>query len=312
MCAKATVAVIDIGSNSIKLLVARPGSKTGSIETVFTKTIETRISTGISKQKPHLTKDAMEAGCRAISNLVKAAQSYQPATTKIVATSAVRDATNAREFTKLVEKATGLEIEILSGTEEAAYICKGLICDPQLSNIENFIQMDIGGGSLELIHFARNKVKKVCSLQLGAVRLTEKFVTDQTTALSAEIETKIRNHVETTLNASNFDFKTDSYPFIATGGAIIITRAMLAAQNHKNIQETSPVLQKKEIMELKSQLVKLPLEERKNFPLLPPTRADIIPAALITILTVLDHANRDTIIHSFYNLRYGIAANLYT
>ena len=141
--------------------------------------------------------------------------------------------------------------------------------------------------------------------------MTEKFLTDQTTALPAETETNIRDHVEQTLKVSGFEFKPISYPFIVTGGAFVIARAMLTDQSSKDIEETSPILHKKDLIELKSQLASLPLEERKKLPLLPEARADIIPAALITIIAVLDYANCDTVNHSFYNLRYGIAAELF-
>ena len=171
--------------------------------------------------------------------------------------------------------------------------------------------MDIGGGSLELIRFARGTIDQVCSLQLGAVRLTEKFLGDQTAPLLLETETDIRDHVAKVLKASGFDFKPDSYPLIATGGAFAIIHTMLTAQRGKNTQETSQVLYKNEIIELKSKLVRLSLEERKKLPRLPTERADIIPAALITIIAVLDYASRDTVNHSFYNLRYGIAAELF-
>ena len=93
-----TVAVIDVGSNSIKLLVARSGKTPGSVEAIFAETIETRISTGISQALPSLTEAAMAAGCRTITELVRLAQGYQPKTLRIVATSAVRDATNAKQF----------------------------------------------------------------------------------------------------------------------------------------------------------------------------------------------------------------------
>ena len=86
-----TVAVIDVGSNSIKLLVARSGAKSNSIETLCSKTIETRISGGISSKLPSLNEDAITAGTTTIAKLQNMAQNYQPDRTVVVATSAVRD-----------------------------------------------------------------------------------------------------------------------------------------------------------------------------------------------------------------------------
>jgi len=305
-----TVAVIDVGSNSIKLLVARPGNTPGSVETIFAETIETRLSTGISQALPSLSESAMTAGCQTITELVRLAQGYHPKTIQIVATSAVRDATNSVQFIELVNDAVGIEIQTLSGHEEATYIGKGLGCDPQITDTQSFIQMDIGGGSLELIHFNHGKIDKALSLQLGAVRLTEQFITDRDAALSPEMEARIASHVRDTLAASGFDFEPRSAPLIVTGGAFTVTRAVLAAQVEQTIEERSPVLSHAEISALKTTLMARPLHERMAVPPLPATRADIIPAALITIDTVLNTAARDRVTHSFYNLRYGIAAEL--
>lgn len=305
-----TVAVIDVGSNSIKLLVAKSGNTAGSVETIFAETIETRISAGISQALPSLSESAMAAGSETITELVRLAQGYQPKVIRIVATSAVRDATNAIQFIELVNEATGLKIETLSGTEEATYIGKGLGCDPQIAGVNRFIQMDIGGGSLELIRFDHGRIEQALSLQLGAVRLTEQFIDDRDAALSTEAEALIASHVSARLKDSGFSFEPDTAPLIVTGGAFTVTRAVLAAQNDQTIEERSPVLHKKEITQLKARLMALPLHERMAIPHLPATRADIIPSALITIDTVLDTAKRDQVTHSFYNLRYGIAAEL--
>ena len=310
MLSPETVAVIDVGSNSIKLLVARTGSTPGSVETIFAETIETRISTGISQALPSLSESAMAAGCKTITELVRLAQGYHPKTIRIVATSAVRDATNSVQFIELVNDAVGIEIRTLSGHEEATYIGKGLGCDPHISTTKRFIQMDIGGGSLELIHFNHGTIDKALSLQLGAVRLTERFITDRDAALSSAEETSIASHVRDALATSGFDFESSTAPLIVTGGAFTVTRAVLAAQVDQSIEERSPVLSHAEISALKTTLMALPLHERMAVPHLPATRADIIPAALITIDTVLDYAARDTVTHSFYNLRYGIAAEL--
>ncbi|MDP4694026.1 MAG: phosphatase, partial [Opitutales bacterium] len=174
MSSRETVAAIDVGSNSIKLLVAKAGNGPQIVETVFVETIETRISAGISCELPSLSDEAMQAGTATISELVRLARLYQPSDIQIVATSAVRDALNGQDFIDAVKEATTLEIRILSGTQEATYIGKGLACDPEIKGVKRFIQMDIGGGSLELVRFDHGHIEQAISLQLGAVRLTER------------------------------------------------------------------------------------------------------------------------------------------
>ncbi|MEN8661383.1 MAG: Ppx/GppA phosphatase family protein [Lentimonas sp.] len=310
MPSKETVAAIDIGSNSIKLLVARLGDGTERIETVFTETIETRISAGISREQPILNNEAIHAGTKTIAELLHRASSYNPTQTQLVATSAVRDALNGEKFINSTKSATGHSIRILSGSEEATTIGKGLACDPAIENTPEFIQMDIGGGSLELIRFSQGKIQQALSLQLGAVRLTERFIQDREIPVTASIERAIQEHVCTELVKSNFPFAPYSDRLIATGGAFSATRAVLAAEAGTTIENFRAQLTGNDISTLKSKLAAMPLHERILVPHLPASRADIVPTALITIETLLKHAQRDRLTHSFYNLRYGLVAKM--
>lgn len=303
------VAVIDVGSNSIKLLVAASQEGDG-INPLFTETIETRISTGISKDLPHLGDAAMQEGCKTICELMRIAREYDPVELVIVATSAVRDAINGQDFIDLIFDKTGIHIRVLSGTEEATYIGHGLGCDPQLARAEDFIQMDIGGGSLELIRFNKAKIEQALSLRLGAVRLTERFVTDRDAAFSKNVEAAIDAYVRAELAQSNFKFTPKKNLLVATGGAFVVSRAILAAQEGQDIDTHDPILNIEELVNLKKKLCALPLHERMSVPHLPASRADIIPTALITILALLKHAGRKSVTHSFYNLRYGVASEL--
>ena len=173
--------------------------------------------------------------------------------------------------------------------------------------------MDIGGGSLELIRFSKDSIEKVCSLQLGAVRLTEKFVSDRTLAISPEIEARIHDHVLQSIETSGFQFEPITDPMVVTGGAFSVIRSILAEQSAESLEmsrETSSVIDRNDITELKKTLCGLSMEERKTLPGLPLERADVMPTALVTIDTVLKLAGRGTVTQSSYNLRYGIAAEL--
>ncbi|RCL32891.1 MAG: phosphatase [Puniceicoccaceae bacterium] len=305
-----TVAVIDVGSNSIKLLVARAGAKPNSLETLCSESMETRISGGISSKLPSLNEDAIAAGTATIAKLQNMAQNYQPDHTVIVATSAVRDAINSDDFVQNVAEATGLQIRTLSGAEEANYIGQGISCDPAIGGMTSFIQTDIGGGSLELIRFEAGQIQQAISLQLGAVRLTERFIEDADAPLTLKIEASIRRYVTEQIMSSDFDFSPAELPLIGTGGAYTVSRAMLYVETDSDIERSSPHLERSTLSQLKNKLASLPLQERLSIPHLPTARADIMPTALITIDALLEVANRSSLTHSFYNLRYGVAANL--
>ena len=305
-----TVAVIDVGSNSIKLLVASLDKSGKSIKTVCSKTIETRISEGINHDLPTLTQRAIARGTATILELYHLSLEHKPNKIAIVATSAVRDAKNSATFLRAVIEATDLHMRILSGTEEARYIGLGLNCDPAIREMRRFIQIDIGGGSLELIRFEGGSIRNAISLPLGSVRLTECFVADKTASLPLKSENALREFVRTQIIESGFDFYPIDLPLIATGGAFSISRVVLAEQEGNTLAESSPRIERGVLKSLKQKLATSTLEERLKIAQLPPERADILPVALITIDALLEYASRHHITHSFYNLRYGIAADI--
>lgn len=302
-----TVAVIDVGSNSIKLLLAAYTVPDRQIKAQFSETIETRISAGISQEQPTLSDRAIDTGIASIKELLQIAEKYQPIAIRIVATSAVRDAQNGMEFIDRIKNETGHIMQVLSGQEEANYIGRGLACDPQLHGIKNFLQMDLGGGSLELVRFANNEIEQAVSLQLGSVRLTEAFLSDPDAPLSNATQKQITDHVRNALANAAFDFQPYDWPILITGGAATVTRAILAARDHQPIDQIPPHLKLATLSKLRTQLAQLPLHDRLSVPHLPARRADILPTALLTIETVLQFSKREATTHSFYNLRYGIA-----
>jgi exopolyphosphatase/guanosine-5'-triphosphate,3'-diphosphate pyrophosphatase len=303
------VFVIDIGSNSIKCLVAsRDGY--GQLQALFQKTMETRISTGIGAEHPQLSEDAMQAGVRAVEALFAAAASFGPfAKSVITATSAVRDAANGLEFCERVEGACGVRPRILSGTEEARYISRGILNDPQLAALGGcFTLLDIGGGSLELIEMRGGEAKRVESLPLGAVRVAESLPGGSaipiTEAVRRDAEGRIRGIVET-------GWGQPSAPFVGAGGAFAVILRLVLEKPLESAPGEAAFLTTHELAALYEELAGFGLEERlQNYPKLPPTRADIMPAALAVILTVLRMGGGDRVYVSFFNLRFGLASEL--
>ena len=304
------VAIIDVGSNSIKLLVIRKNIKNNNLESLYSKTLETRISSGISLNPPKISDDAISAGVQSIRELCNEALCYKPLEIRIVATSAIRDATNGSKFNRQVELATGLNVKILTGEQEAHAIGMGVLCDPQVKTINKFMQIDLGGGSLECIHFRCDSIVQATSLALGAVRITEHFITDPTQPIRREVEKSIQKYV-TKLIKNEGLLKTPKLgSLIATGGAVKVARAILAARDNTALEEYSPIISLLQIRELKAELISLPLTERIKINSLPATRADILPAALITIEQIMHLMGHKQLIHSEYNLRYGIALDI--
>jgi exopolyphosphatase/guanosine-5'-triphosphate,3'-diphosphate pyrophosphatase len=304
-----SVAVIDIGSNSIKVLIASCDA-TGGLRALKSRTIDARISAGISRASPALSEEGMARGLAAIQELLADAATFAPDQTILVATSAVRDARNGAEFRTRVHLATGHGIRILTGEEEADLIGLGLTCDPALSDWQNFYVFDLGGGSLECLSFRGRRNVQAMSLQLGCVRLTERFISDVNAPLATAEMAALAAHVRDELKHSGFQFSPTPVPAVFTGGTVTTVRALRATALGTQLEAISPVVMIETLSSLVAKLTPLTLEERKNIPGMPAARADVFPAALVTLLVVADCAQIHSFHHSLYNLRWGLAAQV--
>ena len=305
------VAVIDIGSNSIKALVAtRPQS--GQIVALDQQTLDRRISAGISHDDPRLSEDGMALGEQAVIDLLAFIAPHAPQEIKIVATSAVRGAANGSEFAARIKARTGHDLQILSGEEEARLIGQGLLSDPALRTWESFNVFDLGGGSLECLSIENRKLTHATSLPLGCVRLSEKLVANSSESLTSFDTEAIRHYVEHALNAAKIHFINADGRAVFTGGTITTCRAILAEAKNISLYKTSPLVRTEVIAAILKKLGRLPLAERQKIAGLPDRRADVIPVALVTVLALAANGKFHSFQHSFHNLRWGIADALLT
>jgi exopolyphosphatase / guanosine-5'-triphosphate,3'-diphosphate pyrophosphatase len=304
------VAIIDIGSNSIKVLVAHRAGD-GRIAPLKIRTIDARISAGISRDAPRLADEGMARGIEAIRALLADAAEFSPGRIRLVATSAVRDAQNGAEFRARVRDATGHEVRVLSGHEEAGLIGRGLTCDPALREQRDFYVFDLGGGSLECLAFRDRTIEQAMSLQLGCVRLTEKFVADPTQPFSEAEAGRVVAHTRDVFASAGFAFSLPRHAVaVGSGGTVTTARTILGNREGRSFEETSPVITTAELRQLLAWLAALPLRNRKQISGLPPGRADIFPVALATLVALADIGGFSAYQNSVYNLRYGVAAEL--
>jgi exopolyphosphatase/guanosine-5'-triphosphate,3'-diphosphate pyrophosphatase len=304
------VAVIDIGSNSIKSLVAGCDA-TGGIAVLGGRTIDARISVGIGQARPRLSDDGMRRGLAAIRELLQDAAPFSPARTVLVATSAVRDAANGTEFAARIKASTGCELRILSGDEEANLIGRGLTVDPQLADLQDFYVFDLGGGSLECLAFRGRHVEQALSLPLGCVRLTERCVEHPEGPFSDRDRARVAEACRDAFDGSGFRFSLPAgSAAVFAGGTVTTVRAIAGERSRLPILETNPVISVDALRRLLEETALLPLPARRQIPGLPESRADVFPTALATLLAVAETAGFSSFRHSFHNLRYGLAAEL--
>ena len=167
------IAAIDIGSNSVRQIVADV-SPTGSIRVVDEMKTMPRLGEGLERTGA-LGQTALDAAVVAVQRMVTLSRQLGAARIEIVATSAVRDASNGPEFTARVLRETGLTVRVLSGAEEALLSFRSALAHFELGAGRSMV-MDIGGGSLELVLAKDGLIEHVASFPHGAVRLTEKFL----------------------------------------------------------------------------------------------------------------------------------------
>ncbi|GAV24003.1 Ppx/GppA phosphatase family protein [Carboxydothermus pertinax] len=262
-------AVIDIGTNSVRILVGY--FKNGQLVEQYRDLKTTRLGEGINSG--YLKEEAMERTLRAVLEFIEKARCFTDEIV-ILATSAARDAKNQEVFVRKVKEACGTNLEILTGEEEAYYSYQGVRY--ALSFLKEPSVLDLGGGSIEFIWQEEGKTR-FQSLPVGAVRLME--ASDKFLLLHT-----LREFVQ----------KISSYlkePLVAVGGTATSLAAIdLRLEQYDPQKVEGHVLSLSRLIELHNFLESLPLEERKMVPGLLPERADIIVYGNKILIEVLKTA----------------------
>ena len=162
---------MDLGTNTFHLLIADDTAK--GFNTVFKNTEAVKLGEGgINNGK--IQPEPFARGLAAMQRFQDLILEYKVTAVKAIGTSAIRSATNGQDFIEQVEHHTGIQIEIISGEQEAGYIYKGIEASGCLTD-HNTLIMDIGGGSVELIICNIDEILWKRSFEIGAARLMDKF-----------------------------------------------------------------------------------------------------------------------------------------
>ncbi|HEY5021538.1 MAG TPA: hypothetical protein VII30_03510, partial [Gemmatimonadaceae bacterium] len=183
------ISAIDIGSNSIRQTIADV-SPTGTIRVVDEMKAAPRLGAGLYEEGK-LSEIAIQNAMSTLSRMATLANQLGVKRTEVVATSAVRDASNGEEFLRLVKSETGLKVRILHGEDEARLSFRSALAHFDLG-VGRAVVMDIGGGSLELALSADGLVDRLISLPFGAIQMTERYLGPGTKKKGLS---KLRKHV---------------------------------------------------------------------------------------------------------------------
>ena len=298
-----TLAAIDIGSNSCRLKIARVVQH--NLRVVHEDREVTRLGTSVF-ESGLVSPDAMAATLRALKRFSRAAQEHGANQVRAVATSALRDARNARAFLAWVKDETGWEVEIISGLEEARLIHRGVV-NNEPGTAGRCLLIDVGGGSCEVTLSERKRLAETVSLPLGAVRLTEEFLKSDPPA-KEEIG-RMKQFVARELRKGQRRVTPNGVQaIIATSGTAAAlweaTRIIRKARARDYVAST------RDIRRLAEKLTKLKNEERSAIPGIGPRRSEIVVAGSLVYSELLEHFSLPGFRYSDMGLRDGILAQM--
>ncbi|MGH9826109.1 MAG: Ppx/GppA phosphatase family protein, partial [Blastocatellia bacterium] len=302
------LSAIDIGSNSIHLVIAEatPGQHLDIIERE-----KEMVRLGAGTLRLHrLTKETIDRAIVALRRYKELSESNHVDRIIATATAAVREAHNSDEFIDRVRKEVGLHVHLLPGVEEARIIALAV---SEVTDFEDrrALIIDIGGGSTEFIITGGKEPDLLLSIRLGAVRLTEKFVT--TDPISDTERAKLVANIRADLTRAIWEVKKTGYDFvIGTSGTVVnlvnaVARAELGRDDEGILVEPfNQTITMAQLREMNRTLARMSLSERKKVPGLEKRRADIIVAGGLLLETILTEVGASTITSCDWSLREGV------
>ena len=286
------LAAIDIGSNAARLLISEVTPQTdGSAKFNKIDLIRVPLRLGfdvfekgeISKQKTDMIMETMVA----YKHLLNV---YQVKHLKACATSAMRDASNAKEIIEKVKAATGIVIEVISGSDEASYIYENHIAE-NLDKEHSYLYIDVGGGSTELTFFSNNKLVFKDSFNIGTIRILKNMVTEKIwDEMKDTVKEKIKGHKEVTA--------------IGSGGNINKIFSLSKRKEDKSLPLEL-------LRDYYKELSNVSVADRISIYKLKEDRADVIVPALQIYINVMRWANSTEIYVPRIGLADGLVQHLY-
>ncbi len=301
-----TYAAIDIGSNTVLLLVAKYHK--GSLEILHEEQRTPRLGKGVDASG-NLHPDSMQKALKSLNTFKKIIDTNFPGVkeTVVTATSAVRDAANKAEFLNKIQKDTGYRVQVLSGSEEAELTFTGALSTQQAMN--HCLVIDIGGGSTEIIFGNNRRLIDRFSYDMGSVRFTERYLHGDPPA-RREIE-NCRIGIKETLQQRDFsigqDTKVDQLLVIGAAGTVTSLAVMdLGLDDYEPSVINGHTINIESIHTWIERLALMPVSEIKAaYPRVMEGRADVFLAGLLILETFMEHHNLHELIVSTGGIRHG-------
>ena len=298
------IAAIDIGTNSVHMIVVRVRPDL-SFEVIDREKAMVRLGAGGLDGRA-LTPEAVSAALQALSKFKRIADSHSVDEIVAAATSATREARNGGEFLARVERDTGIRPLVISGVEEARLIHQAAVYGVDVGS-GRAVVIDIGGGSVEITLGTASTLQLARSFKIGTIRLTERLV--RSDPLSERDERKIVKHVLGEIDryceqvvAAGFDRVIGTSGTILSIGAIAATAARGGSPSElRNLHVAV-----KQIHRVRKQVTELDLEHRLAIPGLDPRRADLVVGGAVLLDTILRRLGAEELTLCDLALREGL------
>lgn len=296
------VSAIDIGSNSIRQTIADV-SPSGIIRVVDEMKAAPRLGAGLY-ERGTLSEIAIQNALIVLGRMATLANQLGAKRTEVVATGAVRDASNGEQFLRLVREETGLKVKVLHGDDEARLAFRSALAHFDLA-VGRAVVMDIGGGSLELALSADGLVERLISLPLGAIRMTEEYLGGDPKKKGMR---KLRKHVRLELRRHLSARHWHAARIVCSGGTFTNLASIYLARSGMESAKTvhGTVIPGVELEHMVDILHNMSLSERQGVPGLHVGRSDIIVAGLAVAAEVVARLEAKEIVVSSYGIREGI------
>ena len=300
------LAAIDIGSNSVRLLVAE-ALRGGTYRILDEEREPTRLGRSVSSEG-RLDDESMDRTVAALRTFKEIATGYQVTRLRTIATCAVRESRNGPEFCRRVREEVGLEVEVISGEREARLAFSSVQHAFDLTG-RNTVVADIGGGSTEIVFATGGLIESIFSTPLGAVRLTEQFALgdccDGVEAaralerLDEEIATVLKKRTTRPLFAPHL--------LVGCGGTFTtLAELVMATRREFDVPVAGYKVSQAEVRHLLDRLRKMSLRARRSMPGMTPDRADIIVAGLSIVDSLMKRFHVNTLAIHTRGVRDGL------
>ena len=294
------IGVIDIGTNSMRLLTANLTDKKLTDRKKYVNT--TRIGQGVD-ENGFITDEAMNRNIDALKEYHEKCVEYRCEKIYCIGTSALRDSKNKIEFIKRAESESNICVEVIDGDLEAKLGFLGVISSIEVEG--NILVLDIGGGSTEFIFGNKDGIKKNISLNIGALRLTEKFLSN---GYSEESLLNMKSFIKENIkDVVKYLRQEDISCICGIGGTITSLSAVNQDLKEYSMEKVhGSKIKIEEVRNMLNRFINCSDDERKHINGLQPKRADIITAGTEILVCIMEDISEEEIIVSEYDNLEGM------